>query len=50
MSAVERIKEVDADGVVTWRWRWTGRHDFCDCEQMQIVAADQAGLFISPEE
>jgi Phage terminase large subunit gpA, ATPase domain/Terminase large subunit gpA, endonuclease domain len=49
MSAVERIKEVDADGVVSWRWRWTGRHDFCDCEQMQIVVADQAGLFISPE-
>ncbi len=50
LSAIERVKEVDADGAVTWRWRWTGRHDFADCEQMQIVVADQAGLFVAPEE
>jgi|GEM_PF-1665103 len=47
LSAVERVKETDADGTVTYRWRWTGRHDFADCELMQIVVADQAGLFIS---
>jgi hypothetical protein len=49
MSAIERVKEVDAEGVVTWRWRWTGRHDYADCEMEQIVVADQAGLFIAPE-
>ncbi len=47
LSAVERVKEVDADGVVSYRWRWTGRHDYADCELMQVVVADQSGLFIS---
>jgi hypothetical protein len=50
MSAIERYKETDAEGTVTWLWRWTSqRHDFADCEQMSVVAADQSELFIAPE-
>lgn len=48
MSAIERFKETDADGVVTWKYRWTGPHDYADCEQEQIVVSEQGNLFIAP--
>ena len=47
MSVAEWVPETDAEGVVGGHWKWSGVHDFADCEQEQIVAADQSGLFIS---
>jgi hypothetical protein len=40
MSVTERIEIVDLKGVVSYEWKERGRHDFADCELMQLVVSD----------
>lgn len=41
VMAYERVAEIDAKGVTTYTWTFRQkRHDYADCELMQLAAAD----------